>query len=256
MRDIEDDDLVLHHYGEADAALAARIDAALAADPALAARWRALKRTLAAADAMPVPDAPADYGARTWAAVADRLGPQRRAPRAGWIGLAAASLAALGVMAWYALPRAGFPPAAPTSAAPEMAFTPAARERVLVARVAHHLDGSQRLFASVSNAEPARTDLAEVRTWASRALSANRIYRNAAAAAGEKRMVALLDAMEPLLIEIANAPETMSAEELAFIQRRIAEADLLFRLRSAQQRLENRANPEGAHPVQRPRRDI
>lgn len=256
MREIADDDLVLHHYRELDPARAAEVREALAADPALAARFGALARALAAAGRAPMPEPAADLGERMWARVEPRLGAQQPAPgRAPWLGFAAAAgLAAVVAVGWGLrgpAPVAGGPDAAAVAA---VAFTPAARERVLLTRVAHHLDGSQRLLATVSNGEPTRADLADARAWAQRALSANRIYRNAAAGAGEKRMVALLDAMEPLLIEIANAPETMTPGELAFLQQRIEDADLLFRMRSAQNRIENRANqaaPAAVQPVTR-----
>ncbi len=255
---ISDDELVLHRYGELDPARRAEVDAALAADPMTAARHRALTRTLDAVSAAEAPAPSADLGERMWARVEPKLGAQQPAMRLRpLLGFAAAAgLTLVAVVLWSG--RAPLPGATPTIAAAEaIPFTPAARERVLLTRVAHHLDGSQRLFASVSNGDASRPDLAEARAWAQRALAANRVYRNAAAAADEKRMVVLLDAMEPLLIEIATAPETMSPGELAFLQQRIEDADLLFRLRSAQKRLEGRANrtaPDDVKPT--PRADI
>lgn len=257
-KDVSDDDLVLLHYGELDGARAAELRAAIASDPALAAREATLARTLARVDAAPLPAPGADLGARMWARVQPKLGAQPAAfAPAHWVPWAAlaASLAvvAVGIGFWSVTPTSPVVPAMTTVAA-SAAFTPAARERVLLTRVAHHLDGSQRLFTSVSNAD---TELAETRAWAQRVLAANRVYRNAAANAGEKRMVALLDAMEPMLIEIANAPDSISREELAFLQQRIEDADLLFRLRSAQQRFATRANQNPATAVQSaPRSDI
>lgn len=263
MTNFSDEELVLAHYGELDAAQAAALRAALARDPGLAARVAALAHTLAQVDAAPVPVADAELGARMWARVRPLLdekqgarhrafGPTTWTP---WLALAASVAAvAVGVRLWTTAPTSSVVPPATVAAT---AFTPAARERVLLTRVAHHLDGSQRLFTSVSNTEPSQSDLREVRAWAQRALAANRVYRSAAAGAGEKRMVVLLDAMEPLLIEIANAPESISREELAFLQQRIDDADLVFRLRSAQKRIETRANQGAATAVQPiPRSDI
>lgn len=260
MRDIDDDELVLYRYQELDPARAAEVRAALVDDPATAARFSALCRALAAAARAPLPEPAPDLGERIWARVEPRLEARSAASpvsRGPWLALAAAAgLAAVAVVASSG--RIAVPGAEPepglAAASGQVAFTPAARERVLLTRVAHHLDGSQRLLASVSNGEPSRTDLADARAWAQRALSANRVYRNAAAGAGEKRMVALLDAMEPLLIEIANAPETMTPGELAFLQQRIEDADLLFRMRSAQNRIENRANQAQPRDVQAPQR--
>lgn len=253
MHEIADDDLVLYHYQELDPVRAAEVRAALIADPAVATRFRALTRALTAAAAAPQPAPSADLGERMWARVEPQLGAQQIAfGRGPWLAFAAA--ASLAVVAVVISGRVPLSATAPQVAAAAIAFTPAARERVLLTRVAHHLDGSQRLFASVSNGEPTRADLADARAWAQRALSANRIYRNAAAGAGEKRMVTLLDAMEPLLIEIANAPETMTPGELAFLQQRIEEADLLFRMRSTQHRIQTRANQSPTRDVQETQR--
>jgi len=193
-----------------------------------------------------------------WARVEPQLG--RQQPAFGpvswtpWAALAASlALVTVGIGLWSVAPTGSVVPTTTTAVA-SAAFTPAGRERVLLTRVAHHLDGSQRLFTSVSNAG---TELAETRAWAQRVLAANRVYRTAASGAGEKHMVALLDAMEPMLIEIANAPATISPEELAFLQQRIEDADLLFRLRSAQKRFATRANQNPATAVQSaPRSDI
>ena len=261
MRDIDDDELVLYRYQELDPARAAEVRAALVDDPAIAARFGALCRALAAAARAPLPEPAPDLGERMWARVEPLLEVRTAAPppaagRGPWLALAAA--AGLAAVAVVMSGRIAVPGAEPeptlASAAGQVAFTPAARERVLLTRVAHHLDGSQRLLASVSNGEPTRADLADARAWAQRALSANRVYRNAAAGAGEKRMVALLDAMEPLLIEIANAPETMTPGELAFLQQRIEDADLLFRIRSTQNRIKNHANQTQPRDVQAPQR--
>lgn len=249
MRSITDEDLVLMHYKELDPSAAAEVEAALARDPVLAARYHALGRTLAAAGDADFPEPDAALGARVWARVEPKLGAQHGADRFAvgrgpWIALAASlALAAVGIASWQ-----GLRPAATAGAGGEVvpmagaAFSAEGRERLLLTRVAHHLDGSQRLFSTVSNGRSAQTDLESVRGWAQRALSANRVYRTAAASAGEKRVVALLDAMEPLLIEIANAPDGFAPEELAFLQQRIDEADLLFRLRVAQKRIEQRAS--------------
>jgi anti-sigma factor RsiW len=262
MRSITDEDLILMHYQELEPPSLAELREALAQDPALAARYRALQRTLAAADAAPVPAPDAALAARVWARVEPRLGLQQDAEpawrRAGpWLAFAAsAAIVALGVARWDDLRPASAPlmASAPSTAAAveggAASISAAGRERVLLTRVAHHLDGSQRLFASVSNSEAGLTDVEAVRDWAQRTLGANRVYRSAAAEAGEKRVVALLDAMEPLLIEIANAPDSIGADELAFLQQRIAEADLLFRVRSTQKRIEQRANQDGPRPVQ------
>ena len=60
-----------------------------------------------------------------------------------------------------------------------------ARERVLQAALAEHLESSQRLMMEVVNApEP----LGDEREWAEALLSQNRLYRRAAERAGQRRV--------------------------------------------------------------------
>ena len=198
MRSITDEDLILMHYQELEPAAEAELRDALAQDPALAARYRALERTLAAAGDAPIPAPDAELGARVWARVEPKLGAQQRVQpmhrrAAPWLALAAsAALVAIGVARWQDGRAPSAPPlvaAAPSSSAGRPAgaaevISAAGRERVLLTRVAHHLDGSQRLFASVSNAEAGHTDADEVREWAQRALGANRGRRGGREARG------------------------------------------------------------------------
>ena len=63
------------------------------------------------------------------------------------------------------------------------ALPPAARDRVLQAALADHLDSSQRLLLEVANGA---TSLDEGRAGAETLLSANRLYRRAAEHAGQR----------------------------------------------------------------------
>jgi hypothetical protein len=232
-----DDDLVLFFYGEADDPVAIR--EALAADPELRARYEALERVLAAVD-LPVPERPASYGARVWARLRPEL--ERPAqpsswkllggPRLAWAGAAAVLLLAVGFLAGRLWPPREGPAVA--RALPETA-----RDRILAGEVAGHLESSERLLVELANAEPGEpADLSAERAWAQDLLEANRLYRQSARHGGRKRLAALLDELEPFLLELAHAPDETSPEELEALRGRIEEQALLFKVRILGERLE------------------
>ena len=105
------------------------------------------------------------------------------------------------------------------------ALPPAARDRVLQAALADHLDSSQRLLLEVTNGA---SSLDEERAWAETLLSANRLYRHAAERAGQRRVAAVLAELEPFLTQLADAPESF---DLRRSQERIESRELLFKVR-------------------------
>lgn len=236
MKHPDDDDLVLYFYGEAEDP--EEIGQLLASSPELKARYETLTRVLAAVDALPVPERPEAYGARVWA----RLRPRLEAParRAWWpvrldlrwalTGAAAALLLAVGFFAGRLWPV----PEAKTAEAPD------GRERILLAAVAEHLERSERLLVEVSNAGAG--ELEAERAWARDLLAANRLYRQSTGQRGRPRLAALLDELEPFLLELAHAPEEAPAEEMDDLRRRIEERALLFKVRVVSHRLENPAD--------------
>lgn len=256
-----DDDLVLYYYGEAERAT--EIEAALAAAPALAARYAELCRVLDAVDgALHAPERPAGYGAEVWRQLAPRLRTGRagrstttrwrgwlaerwREPLlplpAGWgalggLAAAAAILLTLGFVLGRLLAPVGEPARVAAATPPA-----SARDQILVSTVARHLERSERLLVQVANTEPETAepvDLAAERRWAEDLLAANRLYRQSARQGGRPRLAAMLDELEPLLLELAHAPDELSAEELATLRERIEERALLFKMRVVAERLE------------------
>jgi hypothetical protein len=257
-----DDDLILFYYGEAERAT--EIEALLAGSPELAARYEELRRVLDAVDdAMPVPQRPEDYGAQVWrrlVTAAPHLRARRSSAAAGWRGrlldrwreplwpavagwrslprlaAAAAVLLAVGFLLGRVFQPAGEPPRVAAAGLPA-----AGRDQILVATVANHLERSGRLLLEVANTEPEPAevvDLGAERRWAEDLLAANRLYRQSARRGGRPRLAALLDELEPLLLELAHTPEEMPAEELATLRERIEERALLFKMRIVADRLE------------------
>jgi hypothetical protein len=222
-----DEDLILFFYGEHEDAEA--IGRALATDPELARRYERLQREMSALDRLPAPEPRPGLEGRMWARVApDLTRPSRRISLpTGWLGWAAISTAVIvvGFIGFLAGRTVRTTPTESAVAQTLKALPPAARDRVLQAALADHLDSSQRFLLEVKNGD---ASLEEERAWAESLLSANRLYRRAAEHAGQRRVAAVLAEIEPLLTQLAESPE---AFDLGEAQARIESADLLFKVR-------------------------
>lgn len=233
MKHLEDDDLILYLYGEAEDPEAMRQQ--IESSEELRARCETLRRVLAAVDdgALPVPERGESYGAEVWARLEPRLAQERQGRLIPFpsrnqrqiLGWAAAALILLAV--GFGLGRLSRP----------QAFPQEARDRILLATVANHLERSERLIAEVANGSgPA--DLSAERAWANDLLTANRLYRQSTRQAGRQRLAGVLDELEPFLLDLAHAPDDLPAEEIEALRERIAAQSLLFKVRVASSRLE------------------
>ncbi len=253
--------LILHFYGEAADPRA--VDAALAADPDLRRHFDELTRDLAAATAVEAAAPPDDLAARVWR----ELRPRLSRPRSRWrfllgegvgqhsrLKFAAATFALVAALALgYLAGRRDAPAPAvatrPPGDAAATGLSTDARERLLLAAVENHLAGSERLLTRLANAAPTDASaLAEESAWAAALVSSNRLYRRAAERSGQRRIVALLDELEPLLLELANTanPAELAPNDLRAAQRRIEKTDLLFKLRVTGERLQRGAEASRA----------
>ncbi len=124
-------------------------------------------------------------------------------------------------------------------AVPAGALPQEARDRILLATVAAHLERSERLIAEFANA-PGTVDLSAESAWARDLLAANRLYRQSVRQAGRQRLAVVLDDLEPFLLDLAHAEAAPPAEEIAAMQERIASQALLFKVRVASDRLDPR----------------
>jgi len=247
-----DEDLVMFQYGEHPQA--DEIRRALERDPELAARLARIAETLALASRVGVAEPAADYEQQVWRRLRPAL--EQPAPRRLFAGLSfgptwrLAALAATLVAAVggaYLAGRASVridPAREAAGAVPPAAFSSAERERLLLASVGEHLGSSSLLLTDLANA-PAASAVGEERAWAETLLAGNRLYRQAAQRAGQRRIVALLDELEPLLLEMAHAPAGSTMNDL---QHQLEERDLLFKVRVLASRLEA-GNAEKARPT-------
>ena len=216
------DDLVLHYYGEASDPAA--VDTHVAACPECRAAYESLRTTLTAVGAAEAPARGADYGAQVWQRLEPKLGTARSrtfAPRRLlWTGALAASLLAAFLLGRY-MPRG-----------PGEGTSGPVRERILLLAVGDHLDRSQVVLLELLNADPlASLDVTMERRSAEDLLSANRLYRQAAARSGDAGVASVLEELERVLIEVANGPSELGPQDLAALRRRIESQGVLFRVR-------------------------
>jgi len=236
MKALEDDDLILYLYGESEDPEAVRRQ--IESSDELRSRCETLRLVLSAVDAAAVPERGESYGAEVWARLQPRLDGERQGrlipfrliPSRRWqpLGWAAAALLLLAV--GFSLGRLWPRPAA---------LPAAARDRILLATVAAHLERSERLLADVANGSgPA--DLSAERAWARDLLAANRLYRQSVRQAGRQRLALVLDDLEPFLLDLAHTANEPPAAEIAALRERIAERGLLFKVRVESDRLDPR----------------
>jgi len=74
-------------------------------------------------------------------------------------------------------------------------------------------------------------DLSREQELAQDLLMSNRLYRLTAAHLGDRHTTTALDALEPVLAQIAHSSEDLSPAELADLHGRIAASDVLFKVR-------------------------
>ncbi len=121
---------------------------------------------------------------------------------------------------------------APGAGSPAPQQAEASSERVLHAAVGDHLDQTQMMLVELANAETDGGDvLAGEQVRAADLVAANRLMRQSALQSGDTAIVDILEDLERVLLEVANAPANASSNDLTDLQSRITTEDLLFRLR-------------------------
>jgi hypothetical protein len=104
-------------------------------------------------------------------------------------------------------------------------------ERLMTLAVGDHLDQSQMMLIELLNGDARASDIGDEQERARDLVAANRLYRQVAVREGDQGVGEVLDALERVLIEIANAPPDVSARELEALRNDIEQRGILFRLR-------------------------
>lgn len=229
---LNEDDLVLHYYGELDEPAARRAAEHLEGCGGCRASLVRLQRVLAAVEAVPGPALPEGFERTVWA----RLEPELPATNGwhGWFQFPPARLAlvaavlALVTGAFFAGRMSTPEPAVPSG----QATTRDLREQILLLDLNEHLDRSQSMLVElVAAAEPSDIDMSFERARAEDLVAANRLYRQTAAATGDRAIGDLLDDLERLLVDLAAGPDQLSAEDMETVRERIEGGNLLFKVR-------------------------
>lgn len=227
---LEEDDLILHYYGEAGTAAEPHLsDCATCRD-----RYQALQRVLNSVEVAPVPHRDGGYEEAIWNRLAPKLGQRRR--WTAWLStnrwLPVAAAAALLVVAFFAGRYS--PRNEPITAQTDSDV----RERVLLVAVGDHLQRSKMLLIEVANADPeASYSFVDGKATARDLVYENRLYRQTAASSGDPMVVGLLDDLERVLLEMAHGPDELDGGSLENLRDRIKNEGLLFKIRVTGSRL-------------------
>jgi hypothetical protein len=230
MNHLNEDDLVLHFYGELDGDAGAKTGAHLSECADCRARFVRLQRVLAAVDSAPEPVLPEGFERITWARLEPAL--QKRGWQA-WFGFPFTRLALVaGVLVLVAgaffAGRMTQAPSEQQTVANEQQF----RELVLLSALGEHLDRSQVMLVDLVNADAdASVDMASERQRAEELVAANRLYRQTAEESGDTTVTEFLDELERLLVDLAASPDKLSADDLEHVRQRIDTNNLLFKVR-------------------------
>jgi hypothetical protein len=232
MGHVTDEELLLDFYGEGTASDRTRVRAHLDQCPECRALDEELRAVLIVVETAPIDEPPSGFEREMWARVEPLL-PIRRTWRARWTAMGprtavAASIAAL-VVAAFAAGRVWDRPTAVPDRTPH---DQSVSERLLRAEVEDHLERSQRMLVELVNADDAvGAPITADQARAGDLVAAGRLYRRSAEQIGEAEIGGLLEDLERILVEVANAPPDISPGELARLRQSIANQDLLFRVR-------------------------
>ncbi len=226
MTHVAEDQLIAFVLDDVEPAERETVQAHLEQCEACRAEAAALRATLEAASAQPVPERGDDYGADVWARLEPKLNDARVATTRstawrGWLAVAAVLVAVAGAFLAGRLSRETAPTAAVARAAPSDAG--AIRERVVLAALGDHLDRTERTLTEIVNASDGdRVDISAEQAWARDLLDANRLYRQSARGATSR--VALAGARRARTGAARHRPQPQRA-----VGRRIPDASIAHR---------------------------
>jgi len=239
---LNEDDLVLHYYGEMDGDAETRAASHIAACGACHASYTRLQRVLAAVDAAPAPEPAPGFERIVWARLEPKL--RRRRSWGSWL------IASPAHLAWAAtvllLVGASFVAGRLYRGVDDRGAASAEqiRERILLVDLGDHLDRSQMILVEIASAGgDDSVDLTFERARAEQLVQDNRLYRQTAMTGVDPRITDLLDDLERVLVEVAAAPAEVPASDLNDVQRRIDARDLVFKLRVLSAELRERQKP-------------
>ncbi|MGC2697808.1 MAG: hypothetical protein WA738_18630 [Candidatus Angelobacter sp.] len=239
MSHLSEEQIVLHYYGDADAA--SEVERHLAACPECRTEFARVQTTLQQIEPIDIPEPGANFEEKTWLNLRDRLpdkhgffqrifGPQQK-----WVLAGAMTLLLAG--AFFA-GRFWPHPQQPTAQKPE-AGNP---QRIVLVAVGNHLERSQMLLLEVMhNDDTGHIDFSAEQQLARDLLDDNHLYRVSAQQAGDPQVARVLDELGRVLAEIANGPVEISSGDLQQVRHSIQSEGLLFKVRVIQSEVNSKA---------------
>jgi hypothetical protein len=227
-----EDDLILHYYREHAELDARRIDDHLKTCAACDSDWRQMGATMDALDGVVVPEPDAAFESRLWSGVEAARPPRSRNWTLRQVVMVGSWAAVVGLIAGAGLTwRAVHPPSAGTPAVAADASEPVEmRERVLLTALNDHFSQTEMLLVEVMNGPNTPAERQFERLTADDLVLSGRLYRDTARDNGDVHLAAMLDDIEDVLADIANAPERPDARQA--LRARIEDDDLLFKVRA------------------------
>ncbi|MEQ9563187.1 MAG: hypothetical protein RLN69_11745 [Woeseiaceae bacterium] len=223
---MNDDTLLLYFYDELSADERNEVEAALAADPALAEHYRVLSSQLSDWQRAPLTPAP-ESAKRRWHNSIDHIAAKSKSrpraqgsgPRFWMFGLAAAMTSALvaGIFIGTSFVEAPIPVTAPdTTTAGPVATSPAGIPASFTRGLQLHLQNSQAGLSRLGNDSDADRMLLTLQL-----IEQNRLFEKAATQNNARNLARVLRAFEPILLKLASediAPQDMEAlrKQLSF----------------------------------------
>ncbi len=242
---LSEEQLILHYYGETDGADRSRVESHLGACGDCQAANAQLRRVLTLVETAAPAEARPGFERDVWARLEPQLPPSRSALR--WTSsffwfpqwALAGGVAALVFVAFMAGRFSGGVPAGVTQ--DERIVAETSPERVLHAAVGDHLDRTQMMLTELVNNDVDQADaFAGEQERASDLVAINRLIRQSAAQSGDAGVADVLEDLERVLLEIANAPADVTSNELSDLKSLITAQDLLFRVRVIASEMRNR----------------
>lgn len=238
---LTEEQLIWHYYGE-DSQADVELHLTLCAE--CRKEFEALKLTMKAIEAWPIPERGAEYSEKVWRSLRQRdasfgksLSWWRKWMAPGRIAVAA-SVAAMLLVAFFA-GRVSH-----KMEQPELAASPeVVRERILAAALSEHLEASQRVLLELTNSESGKAlDIREEQQRAQSLLKSNRIYRLTAEREGQDALAAVLDDLERVLLAVSHSPGELTPGEVKELRSRVEDQGLLFKVRVLELRLRDMEN--------------
>jgi hypothetical protein len=217
MKHLSEEDLILIYYGEPGVPWGAQHLAECGQCKAAA---DSIAQTLDLCNEWKVPVPDAGFERRVWDCRPRAWSVPRSRSVSRWMAVAAAAVLLVGA---FLLGRG--------SRAPQPAIlaglSSQARERILEISLADHLDRAGMLLTEISNAG----DFTSERGRAQDLVEEGRLMRQTLARQGASPTLTFLDEVERVLLEVANAPDSVSPREVEELQQRIGSGSLLFKVR-------------------------